>query len=44
MKKSLFCGVALSAMLAFSGSSWAGILVGVGAPLTGGGARIWRTD
>lgn len=38
MKKSLFCGVALSAILAFSGSSWADILVGVGAPLTGGGA------
>ena len=35
MKKSLFTGVALSALLAMSGGAWADILVGVGAPMTG---------
>lgn len=35
MKKSLFSGVALAAVLAFSGSAWADFLVGIGAPLTG---------
>ncbi|PYE87959.1 branched-chain amino acid ABC transporter substrate-binding protein [Phyllobacterium leguminum] len=35
MKKSLFSGVALAAMLAFSGSASADILFGIGAPLTG---------
>lgn len=35
MKKSLFSGVALAAVLAFSGSACADFLVGIGAPLTG---------
>jgi branched-chain amino acid transport system substrate-binding protein len=35
MKKSLLSAVALSAMVAFSGSAYADILVGIGAPLTG---------
>lgn len=35
MKKSLFSGVALAAVVAFSGSAWADFLVGIGAPLTG---------
>ncbi|GAB1583309.1 branched-chain amino acid ABC transporter substrate-binding protein [Phyllobacterium phragmitis] len=46
MKKSLFSGVALAAMLAFSGSAWADVLFGVGAPITGPnavyGAQIRR--
>lgn len=40
MKKSLLSAVALSAMLAFSGSAWADILVGVGAPITGPNAAF----
>jgi branched-chain amino acid transport system substrate-binding protein len=35
MKKSLLSAVALSAMVAFSGSAYADILIGIGAPLTG---------
>jgi branched-chain amino acid transport system substrate-binding protein len=35
MKKSLFSGVALAAVMAFSGSAWADVLLGIGAPLTG---------
>ncbi|RCS23645.1 branched-chain amino acid ABC transporter substrate-binding protein [Phyllobacterium salinisoli] len=35
MKKSLFSGVALVAMLACGGSAWADVLFGIGAPLTG---------
>lgn len=35
MKKSLFSGVALAALVSFSGSAWADFLVGVGAPITG---------
>ncbi|MHC3940877.1 Leu/Ile/Val-binding protein [Paenochrobactrum sp. BZR 201-1] len=35
LKKSLFTGVALSALLAVSGGAWADVLVGVGAPMTG---------
>ncbi|MFC7065998.1 branched-chain amino acid ABC transporter substrate-binding protein [Brucella rhizosphaerae] len=38
MKKSLFCGVCLSALVAMGGASFADVLVGVGAPLTGGQA------
>lgn len=35
MNKSLFSGVALSAVMAFSGGAWADVLIGIGAPLTG---------
>ena len=35
MKKSLFSGVALAAMMAFSGAAWAEILIGVAGPVTG---------
>ena len=35
MKKSLFSGVALAAVLAFGGSAWADVLVGIGVPVTG---------
>ena len=38
LKKSLFCGVCLSALVAMGGSSFADVLLGVGAPLTGGQA------
>ncbi|PRD43888.1 branched chain amino acid ABC transporter substrate-binding protein [Phyllobacterium phragmitis] len=38
MKKSLFSGVALAAMLACSGSAWADVILGIGAPLTGANA------
>ena len=38
MKKSLFCGVCLSALVAMGGASFADVLLGVGAPLTGGQA------
>ncbi len=40
MRKSLLSAVALTAMLAFSGTAWAEILVGVGAPLTGPNAAF----
>lgn len=40
MKKSLLSAVALTALLAFSGSAWADILVGVGAPITGPNAAF----
>ncbi|MFC4623730.1 branched-chain amino acid ABC transporter substrate-binding protein [Daeguia caeni] len=35
MRKSLFSGVALAALVSFSGSAWADFLVGIGAPITG---------
>ena len=35
MRKSLFSGVAVAAMMAFSGSAWADVVIGIGAPLTG---------
>ncbi|MBC2887416.1 branched-chain amino acid ABC transporter substrate-binding protein [Ochrobactrum sp. CM-21-5] len=35
MKKSLFSGVALAAVLAFGGSAWADVLLGLGVPVTG---------
>ncbi|SIQ32990.1 general L-amino acid-binding protein [Rhizobium sp. RU20A] len=40
MKKSLLSAVALSAMVAFSGTAWADILVGVAGPLTGPNAAF----
>ena len=40
MRKSLLSAVAMSAVLAFSGSAWADILVGVGAPITGPNAAF----
>ncbi|WEX85907.1 branched-chain amino acid ABC transporter substrate-binding protein [Sinorhizobium garamanticum] len=40
MKKSLLSAVALTAMVAFSGSAWADILVGVAGPLTGPNAAF----
>src|SRR6218665_1004042 len=40
MKKSLLSAVALTAMVAFSGSAWADIIVGVGGPLTGPNAAF----
>ncbi|MGQ3210812.1 MAG: branched-chain amino acid ABC transporter substrate-binding protein [Shinella sp.] len=40
MKKSLMSAVALAAMVAFSGSAWADILIGVGGPLTGPNAAF----
>lgn len=40
MKKSLLSAVALTAMVAFSGSAYADILVGVGGPLTGPNAAF----
>ena len=40
MKKTLFSGVALAAMMAFSGAAWAEILVGVAGPLTGPNAAF----
>ncbi|OJU92505.1 MAG: branched chain amino acid ABC transporter substrate-binding protein, partial [Shinella sp. 65-6] len=40
MKKSLMSAVALAAMVAFSGSAWADILVGVGGPITGPNAAF----
>ncbi len=40
MKKSLLSAVALTAMLAFSGSAWADVLMGVGAPITGPNAAF----
>ncbi|CUW43771.1 Leu/Ile/Val-binding protein [Brucella vulpis] len=35
MRKTLFSGVALAAMIAFGGSAWADVLVGIGIPVTG---------
>ncbi len=35
MKKTLFMGVALAALVSFGGSAWADVLLGLGAPLTG---------
>ncbi len=35
MKKTLFTGVALAALVSFGGSAWADVLLGLGAPLTG---------
>ncbi|PQA71491.1 branched chain amino acid ABC transporter substrate-binding protein, partial [Brucella oryzae] len=32
MKKSLFSGVALAAVMAFGGSGWADVVVGIGVP------------
>ncbi|MCJ9752151.1 branched-chain amino acid ABC transporter substrate-binding protein [Neorhizobium sp. BETTINA12A] len=40
MKKSLLSAVALTAMVAFSGSAWADIVIGVGGPLTGPNAAF----
>ena len=40
MKKSLLSAVALTALVAFSGSAWADILVGVAGPITGPNAAF----
>jgi branched-chain amino acid transport system substrate-binding protein len=40
MKKSLLSAVALTAVMAFSGTAWADILIGVGGPLTGPNAAF----
>ncbi|ENR03334.1 hypothetical protein C010_01720 [Brucella ovis 80/125] len=40
MKKSLFCGVCLCALVAMGGTSFADIMVGVGALLTGSQAAF----
>jgi branched-chain amino acid transport system substrate-binding protein len=40
MKKSLLSAVALTALVAFSGSAWAEILIGVGGPVTGPNAAF----
>jgi branched-chain amino acid transport system substrate-binding protein len=40
MKKTLFSGVALAAMMAFSGAAWADILIGVAGPITGPNAAF----
>jgi branched-chain amino acid transport system substrate-binding protein len=40
MKKSLLSAVALSALMAFSGSAWADILIGVAGPITGPNAAF----
>lgn len=40
MKKSLLSAVALTAMMAFSGSAWADVLVGVAGPITGPNAAF----
>jgi branched-chain amino acid transport system substrate-binding protein len=40
MKKSLLSAVALTAMVAFSGTAWAELLVGVGGPMTGPNAAF----
>jgi len=40
MRKSLLSAVALTAILAFSGSAWADVLIGVGAPITGPNAAF----
>lgn len=40
MKKTLLSAVALTAMVAFSGTAWAEVLIGVGGPLTGPNAAF----
>lgn len=40
MKKSLLSAVALTALVAFGGSAWAEILIGVGGPITGPNAAF----
>ncbi len=40
MKKSLFSAVALTAVLAFSGTAWAELLVGIAGPITGPNAAF----
>jgi branched-chain amino acid transport system substrate-binding protein len=40
MKKSLLSAVALTALVAFGGSAWADVLMGVGAPITGPNAAF----
>ena len=40
MKKSLLSAVALTALVAFSGSAWADIMIGVGGPITGPNAAF----
>ena len=40
MKKSLLSAVAMTAVLAFSGSAWAEILIGVAGPITGPNAAF----
>ena len=40
MKKKLLSAVAFSAMVAFAGSAWADLLIGVGGPLTGPNAAF----
>jgi branched-chain amino acid transport system substrate-binding protein len=40
MKKSLLSAVALTAMMAFSGSAWADVLLGVAGPITGPNAAF----
>ncbi len=40
MKKSLLSAVALTALIAFSGSAWADILIGVAGPITGPNAAF----
>ena len=40
MKKSLLSAVALTALVAFSGSAWADILIGVAGPITGPNAAF----
>ncbi len=40
MKKSLLSAVALTAMVAFGGTAWADIVIGVGGPLTGPNAAF----
>jgi branched-chain amino acid transport system substrate-binding protein len=40
MKKSLMSAVALTALVAFSGSAWADVIVGVGGPITGPNAAF----
>jgi len=40
MKKSLLSAVALTAVMAFSGTAWADIVIGVGGPLTGPNAAF----
>ena len=40
MKKSLLSAVALTALVAFSGSAWADIMIGVAGPITGPNAAF----
>ena len=44
MKKTLFSGVALAAMMAFSGAAYADILIGVAGPITGPNAALARSS